>query len=88
MNIRKNIDYSDMFTAMDAAVDVGLSQMKLYCELGRLVCERPEKVRQSLQLSTYTAVFRTFPASPLVTCAGCGSFIGCMQEMPSCWRWP
>ena len=43
MNIRKNIDYSDMFTAMDAAVDVGLSQMKLYCELGRLVCERAEK---------------------------------------------
>ena len=43
MNIRKNIDYSDMFTAMDAAVDVGLSQMKLYCELGRLICERPEK---------------------------------------------
>lgn len=43
MNIRKNIDYSDMFTAMDAAVDAGLSQMKLYCELGRLVCERAEK---------------------------------------------
>ena len=43
MNIRKNIDYSDMFTAMDATVDVGLSQMKLYCELGRLVCERAEK---------------------------------------------
>lgn len=43
MNIRKNINYSDMFTAIDVAVDAGLSQMKLYCELGRLVCERPEK---------------------------------------------
>ena len=43
MNIRKNIDYSAMFTAMDAAVDAGLSQMKLYCELGRLICERAEK---------------------------------------------
>ena len=43
MNIRKNIDYFDMFTAIDVAVDAGLSQMKLYCELGRLVCERPEK---------------------------------------------
>lgn len=79
---------ADMFTAIDVAVDAGLSQMKLYCELGRLVCERPEKVRQSLQLSTYTAVSRTFPASPLVTCAGCGSFIGYIQEMPSYWRWP
>ena len=79
---------ADMFTAIDVAVDAGLSQMKLYCELGRLVCERPEKVRQSLQLSTYTAGSRTFPASPLVTCAGCGSFIGYIQEMPSYWRWP
>ena len=34
---------ADMFTAIDVAVDAGLSQMKLYCELGRLVCERPEK---------------------------------------------
>ena len=46
MNIRKNIDYSTMFTAMDVAVDEGVPQMKLYCELGRLICERPEKVRQ------------------------------------------
>ena len=43
MNIQKNIDYSVMFTAMDAAVDAGLPQMKLYCELGRLICERSEK---------------------------------------------
>lgn len=43
MNIRKNIDYSAMFTAMDAAVDAELPQMKLYCELGRLICERLEK---------------------------------------------
>ena len=43
MNIRKNIDYSDMFTAIDVAVEAGLSQMKLYCELGRLVCEGAEK---------------------------------------------
>lgn len=43
MNIRKNIDYSAMFTAMDAAVKAGLPQMKLYCELGRLIGERQEK---------------------------------------------
>ena len=79
---------ADMFTAIDVAVDAGLSQMKLYCELGRLVCERPEKVRQSLQLSTYTAVFRTFPASPLVTCAGCGSSTGPTPITQNSWRWP
>jgi len=38
MNIRKNIDYSAMFTAIDVAVDAGLPQIKLYCELGRLIC--------------------------------------------------
>ena len=43
MNIRKNIDYSAMFTAIDVAVDAGLPQIKLYCELGRLICEYPEK---------------------------------------------
>lgn len=31
MNIRKNIDYSAMFNAMDVAVEAGLSQIKLYC---------------------------------------------------------
>ena len=77
---------ADMFTAIDVAVDAGLSQMKLYLDAWFVSVRK--KVRQSLQLSTYTAVFRTFPASPLVTCAGCGSFIGCIQEMPSYWRWP
>lgn len=43
MNIRRSIDYSAMFTAMDAVVEAGLPQMKLYCELGRLICERAEK---------------------------------------------
>ena len=43
MNIRKNIDYSAMFAAMDTAMATGMSQMELYCQLGALVCERPEK---------------------------------------------
>ena len=43
MNIRKNLDYSSMFAALDAAVQSGLQQMELYCELGRLVSSRPEK---------------------------------------------
>ena len=43
MNIRKNIDYSDLFAALDAAMQSGLQQMEQYCELGRLVSNRPEK---------------------------------------------
>ena len=43
MNIRKNIDYSAMFAALDAALNAELPQMKLCCELGRIVCSRSEK---------------------------------------------
>lgn len=38
MNIRKNIDYSLMFDAMRVAMSADNSQMKLYCELGHLIC--------------------------------------------------
>ena len=43
MNIRKNIDYSDLFAALDAAMRSGLQQMEQYFELGRPVSNRPEK---------------------------------------------
>lgn len=43
MNIRKPIDYSAMFTALDALIAAELPQMKLYCKIGRLVSDRPEK---------------------------------------------
>ena len=43
MNVRKNIDYSAMFAAMDTAIATARSQMELYCKLGALICDRPEK---------------------------------------------
>ena len=43
MNIRKNIDYTTMFAAIDAVINARKPQMELYCELGRLVSNRPEK---------------------------------------------
>ena len=43
MNIRKNIDYSAMFAALDAALSAEMPQMQLCCELGRIVCSRLEK---------------------------------------------
>lgn len=43
MNIRKNIDYSDLYAALDAAMARELLQMELYCEIGKAVCRRTEK---------------------------------------------
>ena len=43
MNIRRPIDYSAMFTSLDALMALNLPQMELYSEIGRLVSARPEK---------------------------------------------
>lgn len=43
MNIRKNIDYSDMYAALDAAMSAEKQQMKLYCKIGKAVGQRLEK---------------------------------------------
>lgn len=43
MNIRKNIDYSEMYEALDMLMNKQLSQMELYCEIGKAVGRRIEK---------------------------------------------
>ena len=43
MNIRKNIDYSEMYEALDNLMAKELPQMELYCEIGKTVCQRTEK---------------------------------------------
>lgn len=43
MNVRKNIDYSTMFAALDAAMRTEMSQMERNYKLGRIVCTRSEK---------------------------------------------
>ena len=43
MNVRKPVDYSAMFAALDTLMAANLPQMELYCEIGRLVSGRPEK---------------------------------------------
>lgn len=43
MNIRKNIDYSEMYEALDRLMAQELPQMELYCEIGKAVCRRTEK---------------------------------------------
>lgn len=43
MNIRKNIDYSEMHESLDKLLAKELPQMELYCEIGKAVCRRTEK---------------------------------------------
>ena len=43
MNIRKNIDYSEMYEELDLLMEKKLSQMELYCGIGKAVCRRTEK---------------------------------------------
>ena len=43
MNIRKNINYSEMYAGIDQAIAADFSQMELYLTLGKLVSSRPEK---------------------------------------------
>ena len=43
MNIRKNIDYSEMYEELDQLMEKELSQMELYCGIGKAVCRRTEK---------------------------------------------
>ena len=43
MNIRKSIDYSEMYEALDYLMAKELPQLKLYCEIGKVVCRRSEK---------------------------------------------
>ena len=43
MNIRKNIDYSEMYETLDKLMAKQLPQMELYCEIGKAMCRRTEK---------------------------------------------
>ena len=43
MNIRKNIDYSEMHEELNMLMARELSQMELYCGIGKAVCRRSEK---------------------------------------------
>ena len=43
MNIRKNIDYSEMYEELDKLMEQQLPQMELYWAIGKAVCRRTEK---------------------------------------------
>lgn len=43
MNVRKNIEYSEMYKERDMLMAKELPQMELYCGIGKAVCRRAEK---------------------------------------------
>ena len=43
MNVRKSIDYSEMYKELDLLMTQQLPQMELYCGIGKAVCRRTEK---------------------------------------------
>jgi hypothetical protein len=43
MNIRKSIDYTELYEALDGLMTRQLPQMELYCRIGKAVCQRTEK---------------------------------------------
>jgi len=43
MNIRKNIDYTDLYEALDGLMAQQLPQMELHYGIGKAVCQRTEK---------------------------------------------
>ena len=43
MNIRKNIDYSEMYSELDMLMEKELPQIELYYGIGKAVCLRTEK---------------------------------------------
>ena len=59
MNIRKNIDYSEMYEALDILMQKSLPQMELYCEIGKAVCRRTEK-----GASVMASEYRTYENHP------------------------
>ena len=59
MNIRKNIDYSEMYAELDKAMAADIPQMELYCEIGKAVCRRTEKaggVRRTVSAALWCTI--------------------------------
>ena len=74
MNIRKPTDYSILFSELDRLMAEQLSQMELYCEIGRVVSGRVEK-GAAVAASEYLQAAIPQPMASLPTmCAGCARF--------------
>lgn len=57
MNIRKPVDYSVMYAAIDTLMLSEREQTKMFCEIGRVIDERPEKGAAVAAAEYINAVF-------------------------------
>ena len=88
MNVRKPVDYSAMFAALDTLMAANLPQMELYCGIGRLVSGRPEKGAAVAAAEYLCAVYPDASGFSPETCAGCGSSTAPMRAHRRCWLRP
>ena len=88
MNVRKPVDYSAMFAALDTLMTADLPQMELYCEIGRLVSDRPEKGAAVAAAEYLCGAYPDTSGFSPGTCAGCGSSIVPMRAHRKCWLRP
>jgi len=61
MNVRKPIDYTAMFAALDETMVASLPQMKQYFEIGRLISGRPE---EGAAVAAAEYLCATYPDTP------------------------
>lgn len=85
INVRKSIDYSAMFATLDALMAAELPQMKLYREIGKLVCSRTEKGAAVAAAEYLTNVYPDVSGFSPGISAGCESFTGRMRMCRRCW---
>ncbi len=72
MNIRKNINYRDMYAALNHAMASEMEQMELYCAIGKAVSCAPKKVPLSRRRNTWPRTIRMLMVSLPEMSAECG----------------
>lgn len=71
MNIRKKVDYSEMYVALDNAVAGAYSQMQMYAQIGKAVSSREEKGAAVAAAEYLQEQYPNIPGFLLATSAGC-----------------
>ena len=88
MNVRKPVDYSAMFAALDTLMAANLPQMELYCGIGWLVSGRAEKGAAVAAAEYLCSAHPDASGFSPGTCAGCGSSTAPMRAYQRCWLRP
>ena len=88
MNVRKPIDYSAMFAALDSLMAADLPQMELYCGIGRLVSSRAEKGAAVAATEYLCVTYPDVSGFSTGTCARCERSTAPMRTRQRYWLRP